>query len=252
MLIVGRNSVAGMTIEIPQGMDMTDAQLRTNYLFTHLSAHQLTQLKQGMQTITLPNGAFLFRQGQAAHHFFWLLEGHIKLTRFSLEGTEKVIEVVRAGENFAEALMFMDNPAYPVNAQAIEASKIIAFDNRLFIAILRDSFETCLRLLCAMSQRIHFWLQEIDHLTLQNATYRLINYLLSQIPLTQQGEYTIDLAVPKNVIASRLSITPETLSRILHSLTKTGLLTVDKQTICISNVHQFRLYSQSDKIRTLC
>ncbi|MBE9561336.1 MAG: winged helix-turn-helix domain-containing protein [Proteobacteria bacterium] len=93
-----------------------------------------------------------------------------------------------------------------------------------------------------MSQRLHMWINEIDQLTLQSATYRLINYLLYQVP-DGNNSYKIEFLIPKHVIASRLSIQPETFSRILNSLNKAELIRVDARTIYIDNVDRLHLYS---------
>jgi CRP-like cAMP-binding protein len=172
-------------------------------------------------------------------------EGHIKLLRLSLEGDEKVFEVIAPTQTFAEAIMFMPNSVYPVSAQAIEPTSLLAFENKILVEILKESSDTCFRLMFHMSRRIRHWINEVDNLTLQNATYRLISYILYHIPNDHQDSYEFNLPIPKQVIASRLSIKPETFSRILNSLCQEGLLTVTGRTIHIHQVEKLRLYSQS-------
>ncbi|OQW95016.1 MAG: hypothetical protein BWK79_03860 [Beggiatoa sp. IS2] len=225
---------------------ISDQELRRFYLFAGLDEPQLARIKRQMRVIELSEGTQLFDQGESASSFFVVLSGHIKLIRLSAEGSEKVIEVINAGESFAEAVMFMPQQIYPVTAKAIDHSQILSFSNKVFLDILQDSFETCLRVLGAMSQRIHWWLKEVDHLTLQNATYRLVSYLLCQLPKNSSDKNCqINFDIPKHTVASRLSMQPETLSRILHYLSQQGLITVEKQTIYIHNVEKLRWYSQS-------
>lgn len=226
-------------------LPVTDQTLRSVYLFAGLTDQQLADLKGGMQGIGLQDGEYLFEYGQPANHFFVLLKGYIKLIRFSAEGAEKVFEIISPGESFAEAIMFMSKRTYPVTAQGIGTVEVLAFDNKVFLTILAASFDTCMRVMGNMSRRLRHWLNEIDQLTLQNATYRLVNYLLYQIPPeVQLGHCQIDFIVPKHVIASRLSITPETLSRILHHMTEIGLIAVKGRTIHIGDVRTLRLYGQ--------
>ena len=71
-----------------------------------------------------------------------------------------------------------------------------------------------------MSRRLHWQIAEIDRLTLHNAAFRVIAYLLDQVPSTDLDSSVIHLDTPKHVIASRLSITPETLSRSFASMHK--------------------------------
>lgn len=220
-----------------------DHELSQVYLFVGLNNQQQALLKKSLRLVQLEEGEYLFKHGQHAERFFWLKEGHIKLLRLSFEGVEKVFEVVSPGQTFAEAMMFMPHSTYPVTAQAISNSSVLCFESKVLVDILKESSDTCFRLMFQMSKRLHQWLNEIDNLTLQNATYRLVNYLLYQLPDGHNNAYEFDFHIPKHVIASRLSIKPETFSRILRGLNKDGLITVKGRTICIHNVDKLRLHS---------
>jgi len=219
----------------------TDQELRQLYLFSCLNDQQLARLKQSVRQIQLEDGEYLFKQGQRTEHFFMLKEGHIKLLRLSLEGAEKVFEVILPGQTFAEAIIFLPKSIYPVTAQSINPSVLLSFENKIFIDILKESSATCFQLMSYMSQRLRMWINEIDNLTLQNATHRLVNYLLYQVPDEHNNVYEFNFSIPKHVIASRLSIKPETFSRIVHSLNREGLITVKGRTVHIHNVDRLRL-----------
>ncbi|HHB92484.1 MAG TPA: Crp/Fnr family transcriptional regulator [Thioploca sp.] len=220
----------------------SNQELRQIYLFAKLNEQQIEQIKKDVRLIKLDGGEFLFKHGQTAKRFFLLREGHIKLLRSSLGGDEKVFEVISPGQTFAEAMIFMPDSSYPVTAQAISKCSVLSFESKTFANILKESPDTCFSLISHMSQRLHMWINEIDQLTLQSATYRLINYLLYQVP-EGCNYYKIEFLIPKHVIASRLSIQPETFSRILNSLNKAELIRVDARTIYIDNVDRLRLYS---------
>ena len=233
-------------------LDLVDQELKRVYLFAGLNISQLEKVKKSMRHLLLAEGESLFEHGQPAERFFLVKAGHIKLLRLSLEGSEKVFEVIAPTQTFAEAIMFMPNSIYPVTAQAIEPSSLLAFENKVFLEILQESADTCFRLMFHMSRRIRHWINEVDNLTLQNATYRLINYILYHIPNNHQESYEFNLPIPKQVIASRLSIKPETFSRILNNLSQAGLITVTGRTIHIHQLESLRLYSQSALTPTEC
>lgn len=151
--------------------------LKDTYLFSQLSSSQLDRVRSFSQKIHLQEGAALFEPGDEARRFFMVIDGQIKLSRLSLNGNEKVIEVVSAGHTFAEALMFSDHPNYPVRAVAITDSVLIAIDNKAFLALLRESVDTCFRVMGDMSMRLRNLIKEIDDLTLQSASGRVAGYL---------------------------------------------------------------------------
>jgi CRP-like cAMP-binding protein len=155
-----------------------------------------------------------------------------------------VIEIVRPGQTFAEAVMFMSGKVYPVNADALVKSRLLAFPNAVFKDLLRNSVDACFRLMADMSQRLHQRLNEIDSLTLHNATYRLVSYLLGELPEEVLASTEIVLTTPKHIIASQLSIKPETFSRILTRLARDGLIVVRGNSIVLADLEQLRQVSE--------
>jgi CRP/FNR family transcriptional regulator, dissimilatory nitrate respiration regulator len=216
-------------------------ELRKAYLFADVPEELLRSLMQSTREVRLEPGETLFTQGQRAERFFFLCEGLIKLFRVSPEGDEKIIEITQPGQTFAEAIMFMGTDGrYPVNAQALHPSTLLAFSHKAFRELLSNSIETCFGLLASMSRRLHMLVNQIESLTLQNATYRLAAYLLEQIPHGVQESPEIVLTTPKSAIAARLAIQPETLSRILKRLSEEGLIEVHGNHIMVRSVQSLR------------
>jgi len=207
-------------------------QLRNNSLFSGLDEAQLEQVLKNMQIKPLGSGEQLFSKGDKAEHFFWMCSGLIKLYRLSPNGEEKVIDIVPTGHTFAEAIMFTGKLShYPVNAEMIEAGEVWCFSCNDFKAVLEGSMDTCFQLLGSLSQRLRKHVNEIDRLTLQTATDRVINYLLQHKP---EDSNDVKLLTSKQTLASQLSVKPETLSRTLKKLTQEGLITANGNIITLN------------------
>ncbi|MEW8508771.1 MAG: Crp/Fnr family transcriptional regulator [Candidatus Thiodiazotropha sp.] len=204
-----------------------DIDLRQCYLFAHLDDDQFERVKKMAHEIRIRDGQLFFQSGDPATHFYLLIQGQIKLTRLSMQGQEKVIEIITPGKTFAEALMFGESPEYPVNAVAIGDSHLLSFESAPFLEILRGSIDTCFRLMGDMSHRLKSLIREIDELTLQSASCRVASFLWQRWEARPNGDKSFNLQAPKGVIASRLSVTPETFSRILHNFSTQGLIHVD-------------------------
>ena len=216
--------------------------LRQHLLFASLSEQQFSQVKADASNKYLVEGDHLFHQQQPADYFYFLQSGDIKLYRLSPNGEEKVIELIRPGQTFAEAVMFMQIQHYPVHAQALSDCQLIQIRMDSFRKLLDKSPEACIKILARMSQRLHSAIQEIDQLTLQNATMRLIQFMLQGISSKASSPYEIQWTAPKATLASRLSVRPETFSRILKQLTRDGLIEVHGKTIIILNLDALRLH----------
>ena len=203
-----------------------NAELPEHYLFDSLDASQRGTLRNHIRKRRLAAGEILFAQGDPAHHFWWLGQGQLKLYRLSREGHQKVMGLAAPGQTFAEGVLFMEAPRYPVNAEAILPSVALGIECSAYLSILETSFATCRELFRRMVQRTQRHLDEIEALTIQNARYRLAHYLL-KLQRTGGGKpSTVRLPTRKVLVASQLAVQPETLSRLLRELEHDGLIRV--------------------------
>jgi CRP-like cAMP-binding protein len=214
-------------------------QLKNGYLLGALTPAEFDEVLTHATLRTVAPGERLFGQGEQCTHFFFVLSGMVKLCRVAPSGEEKVIDLVRHGQYFAEAVMFMGGQ-YPVHAYALEAARLVALDSQHFLGLVRGNGDLCLRLLSNMSRRMHGMINEIDQLTLHSGAQRVIGYLLEQLPEGVQASPSVRLLVPKHVIASRLGIQPETLSRVLAKLRGEHLIDVHEDTIVLNDVEALR------------
>jgi len=218
------------------------SSFRQHLLFATLNEQQFSQVETDSSTLSLTEGDHLFHQQDPADYFYFLQSGDIKLYRLSPNGEEKVIELIHPGQTFAEAVMFMQIQHYPVHAQAISDCQLIQIRMSTFRKLLDHSPEACMKILARMSQILHGAIQEIDQLTLQNATMRVVQFMLQDASSDTQLPYVIKWTAPKATLASRLSVLPETFSRILKQLTHDGLIEVKGKTITVLDLDALRLY----------
>ena len=208
-------------------------KLRNTLMFSSFHDDEIRHLPEMTHIVRLNPGDSLFQQGQEFRSFYFVNSGIIKLSRLSEDGLEKVIELIRPEQFFAEALVFLRSPHYPDMATAMKDTELVAIDAQKYAALLHNSADSCFKLLGSMSQRIHGLISDIDSLTLHSSKSRLAGYLIKCLSHYPDG--TVNLELPKGVIASRLSMKPETFSRALHSLDETGVITVNKRMVTIND-----------------
>lgn len=213
--------------------------VRRVYLFSGLADEEFLEVIVHATPITLAPGQLLFSQGDPALAFYWVAEGVVRLFRASPQGDEKVIDLVGVNRMFAEATMFMGG-RYPVNAAAQGAARLLAFDSRAFKEWLGRDTERCFRMMAGMSARLHKLVNEIDRLTLMKGADRLLQYLLDHSDPDETGRQRVEWEAPKQVIASRIGVKPETLSRLLHKLTDQGCIEVQGQVLYIRDAERMR------------
>lgn len=208
--------------------------LHRSPLFRALEPCQFNALVDSAHLYVLGENEILFQQGQPLEEVFVNVKGFIKLFRLTPNGDEKIVDIIGPGTSFAEAVLFMGGRQYPVHAVALKPATVVGINAAQYESILRSSIDLCFSMMGLMSRRMHWLLNEVDRLTLHNATFRLLIWLLETHDGKQPNRVVLD--VPKHVVASRLSIKPETFSRILKRLTEQGLISVHDQYIDLLDV----------------
>lgn len=207
--------------------------LQSHHLFEPLSPVQLQELLASSDLVNLDKGAYVFRQGEPAHAFYYLISGCVKIYRLTPEGQEKILEVTNERNTFAEAMMFMDTPNYVATAQAVVPSQLFRFSNKAYLRQLQDNTPLALALLAKLSTRLHQRIDEIETLSLKNATHRVVRYLLTQLARVKDGSNSFELPMAKQLVAGHLSIQPETFSRIIRRLIDESIITQEGRQIAI-------------------
>jgi CRP-like cAMP-binding protein len=209
--------------------------LHRSPLFRALEPAQFNALVDTAHLYTLNEGELLFRQGDPLNEVFVNIKGFVKLFRLTPNGDEKVVDIISPGSSFAEAVLFMGGRQFPVHAVALKPTVVVGINAAQYEHMLRSSVDLCFGMMGLMSRRMHWLLNEVDRLTLHNATFRLVMWLL-EMRCSDPACNRIVLDVPKHVVASRLSIKPETFSRILKRLTSLKLIAVNDHHIELLDV----------------
>ena len=117
---------------------------------------------------------------------------------------------------------------------------MVGFNSSLYLQILESSPQSCFKILGTLSRRLHTRLNEIETLTLKNARHRACRYLLDLAGESAAAGQVIHLPVAKQLIAARLAMQPETLSRILRELIKEEAVTVSGRDVTIKSLERLR------------
>lgn len=214
-------------------------------LFGDMQPAELQALaQQGCQLHRMGRGETVFRVGQACDAFHVVVTGQVKLYALSPSGAEKVIELVGPGNSFGEALMFTERP-HIVNAQTLSECLLLSISKAAVMEEIARDPQFALRMLAGVSRRLHGLIRDVESYCLHSGIQRVIGFLLSE---QEEEDYedgdtlTISLPVSKATIASRLSLTPEYFSRVLHELEAEGLIQIDRRDIRILNTRGLASY----------
>lgn len=217
-----------------------EALLANIPLFNGLAPEEIARIARGTREVNASKGEILFHKGDPCNGFHLLVYGQIKLAFTSSQGTEKVVEILTQGQSFGEAVMFMEKP-YIVFAQALTDTLLLHISkNAVFDELARDH-NLCRKMLAGMAMRLHQLMNDVESYSLHSGKQRIIGYLLRELPEVEGNVKNVVITLPTNkgIIASRLNLTQEHFSRILHELSEDGLIVVEGRKIhvpCVANL----------------
>lgn len=210
-------------------------------LFNGLAPEELARIARGTREIHAAKGDILFHKGDPCNGFHLLVYGQIKLAFTSSQGSEKVVEIISQGQSFGEAVMFMEKP-YIVFAQTLSDSLLLHISKAAVFDELQRDHNLCRKMLAGMAMRLHQLMNDVESYSLHSGKQRIIGYLLRELPEDSLNAVNVSITLPTNkgIIASRLNLTQEHFSRILHELTDLKLIVVEGRKIHIPNVARLR------------
>lgn len=210
-------------------------------LFNGLEPEEIARIARGTREVIARRGDILFHKGDACSGFHLVVYGQVKLAFTSSQGSEKVVDLIGQGQTFGEAVMFMEKP-YMVYAQALVDSQLLHISKSVILKELENDPKLGRKMIAGLSIRLHHLVTDVESYSLHSGRQRIIGYLLRDNLDDDAKSLTVTLPTHKGVIASRLNLTQEHFSRILHELTENGLITVQGRKIGIPDVNKLRNY----------
>lgn len=186
-----------------------------------LSEDALSLLVRDASVFRYDQGYVLFTQGEPADAFYVVLQGWIKVYRLTSAGAEAVVGIFTKGQSFAEAAAISGN-VYPASGEAVTDIRVLKLSAKRLYERIREAPDIGLAMLASTSQHLHLLVRQIETLKAHTGAQRIAEFLLELAPV-QNGSCVVELPYDKVLIAARLGMKPESLSRAFHKLKLFGV-----------------------------
>lgn len=229
------------------------SEVRQYEPFNQLSEELLRSLSASIRRVSFDTHQRVCLQGEEAVSFYLLVGGRVTLSRISAEGQEKIFDILEPGEVISETALFLDSPEHLATVKAITPCTLYSFKCAPMKLHLAENPQCCLQFLNAISKKFVDSMLEIESLTMDTAISRVAGYLVKTSQKAGTPVKSITLPAQKQLLASRLGITPETLSRIFNKFRKEKLISIDGLDVKIPDVSAIQnRYVVGANIRIAC
>jgi CRP-like cAMP-binding protein len=218
--------------------------IRQTPMLGGLSPEAIANLLRDATVTHHEQGYVMFSQGDPADAFFIVLQGWIKVYRLSSSGAEAVVGIFTRGQSFAEAAA-ISGGAYPAYGEAVTDVRVVRFSARRLFDRIREAPEIALAMLASTSQHLHLLVRQIEALKAHTGAQRIAEFLLELAP-EDSGACVVELPYDKALIAARLGMKPESLSRAFHKLKNYGV-DIRQRHADIRSVRELRDFTEMER-----
>ena len=216
--------------------------LATLSIFSGLGENVLARLAKASSALDVSRGAVLYTRGQRCEGMHAVLSGRVKLSLPGPDDTEKVVALVGRGETFGEPAVLLGEP-HMVCAEALVPTSLVFVERAALLSCMSRDAAFATRMAVALSRRLRRLMREIENTTLHSGTERVVDFLVTELAeAPEHGAAIVELPAKKRIIASRLDLTHEHFSRILHDLAAARLLVVQGPRVSIPDIARLRAY----------
>lgn len=226
--------------------DQNDRSLmRAAPLFSALPPAALDALLAQSELHARPRRTTLFEQDERASAFYLVLDGWVKLFRMTAGGDEAVVGVFTRGDCIAE-VPCLTGGVYPVNGETVTDARLLAVPAQGLVELVRTNPEAGLTMLGSIALHLRRLVDQIEELKACTGPQRLANFLVSLAPVSE-GPCTIALPYEKLLIAGKLGMKPESLSRALQRLQVVGVR-INQSSVAVSDVARLAEFAGRERL----
>lgn len=229
-------------IPVPDGLALTAADkalISALPLFSLLPPSVLRETTADAFIVRYGKGDVLFHEGDEADYLHIVLDGEVGLVGAVGSGEDTVVEIMKAGEIFIAAAVLTGKP-YLMSAVAWGVTRVLQLSAQPLMHQLRSSPDLALAMLTSLAGHYRALVREVKDLKLKSANQRLALYLVG-LAHKREGSAIVRLPHSKGVIAARVGIRPETLSRAFAMLKEQGVV-IDRHAVAIADVAALAAY----------
>ncbi|MGO7729179.1 Crp/Fnr family transcriptional regulator [Rhizobium johnstonii] len=179
----------------------------------------------------------LFEEGDKAAYFYCVLSGYVRQYRHNGDGRQADIRICEPSDSFAECLIHTDE-TYRTGAQAMDHTVLACFHIAKVRLLLDERPRIGKSIMRSLSLHLISTMECLASDRMQTAPQRVAHYLLTHC-VENGATASLRLPFPKKLLARKLGLAPEALSRAFSTLKKKGV-TVRGRAIAVSDVKVLR------------
>jgi CRP-like cAMP-binding protein len=209
--------------------------LRNVHLFENLPPEELRALSPFLNVRRHRRGEFIFHAGEKADRLYFVDKGSVKISMFSINGEERVLDVLRAGDTFGELFLSRDK-SRATTAQALTDTTLWTMAEEKFMEFVQFRPDLCLSFIRHLVDQQRRTLARMDTIMHVPSGPRLLAVLLdlAERCAGREGDcYFLPRGLTQEDMARMAGLNRSTVSVLINEYRRKGILGGEGGTLSI-------------------
>jgi CRP/FNR family transcriptional regulator, cyclic AMP receptor protein len=222
--------------------------LAGHFLLRHLQPAELSRLAATAVSIRHASGSTIFQKGDPGGSMMAVVRGRVKISTFSADGKELVLNFIDRGGLFGE-IALLDGRPRSADAVAIGETELLVLDRSRFLPVVTGNPESAARMIEVLCHRLRWTSEALEDALLRDAPARVARGLLrlaSAFGKPEAGGTRIDIRLSQQQIGNLIGVSRESTNKYIVEWTRAGYVSVANGVITITDPEALQHMSDPD------
>ena len=247
---MGKRKTTPLKDHIPDGhhcsLELKSSKLGMVSFFRDLKQKDLDEIVKRFSATHNQEGDEIYYQGDPAHYLRVVVEGAVKLLRYTGEGKDVVLDILNPGSYFG-SLKLLGSDVYTESAVAQSDCCVLSIGLKDFREILQAYPSVGIAILEVSAEKLRSSQDQIKQLTTESVEKRIASILLTLIVKfgeSKEEGTLIQLPFSRKDLADMAGTTTESASRVMSSFQKEGIIETGRQWVSIKDIKRLRTINE--------
>lgn len=198
-------------------------------IFRSLSDQDLKKITNMITHRSFKKGQALIHEGEKTDQLFIINNGQVKLSKFTVNGKEQILDIMNCGDFFGEMNLFHDDAVSNFTAYAIDDTEICLITKEDIDKMMAANPDIAIKLLKEVTKRLAHTENLAQNLATKDPEVRIAQMILEfcqKYGKEKDDGVMIHLPITREEIASYVGVTRETISRKFGKFEDLGLISL--------------------------
>jgi CRP-like cAMP-binding protein len=228
-------------------LELKTAKLGMVSFFQDLDQKDLDVIVKRFTANHYREGDEIYYQGEPARYLRVVVEGAVKLLRYTDKGKDVVLDLLSPGSYFG-SFKLLGSDVYTESAEAQSGCCILSIGLKDFRQSLQEYPSVGIAILEMSAEKLRSSQEQIKQLTTEPVETRIANILLiltDKFGEVKEDKTLIQLPFSRKDLADMAGTTTETASRVMSNFQKEGIIETGRQWVSILEISALKSFSGS-------